>query len=88
MCMNDSDVNPYCDTIIRRWQAFTGKRALHADTGRSFEEMEDLRMAEAVAEAPTTGDSGSSAAVNQDDRKSGAGPASPANPVPSRHTPE
>ncbi len=34
----------YCDTIIRRWQAFTGKRALHADTGRSFEEMEELRM--------------------------------------------
>jgi len=45
----------YCDTIIRRWQAFTGKRALHADTGRSFEEMEELRMAEVVAEAPPPG---------------------------------
>ncbi len=48
----------YCDTIIRRWQAYTGKRALHGDTGRSFEEMEELRMAEVVAEAPPPGDDG------------------------------
>ena len=79
---------PYCDTVIRRWQTFSGKRALHADTGRCFEEVEELRMAEAAAEAPSTGDSGSSAAVNQDDRKSGAGPALPADPAPSRHTPD
>ncbi len=78
----------YCDTIIRRWQAFTGKRALHADTGRSFEEMEELRMAEAVAEAPSTGDSGSPAAVNQDGTESGAGPAHAADPAPNRHTPD
>jgi DNA modification methylase len=37
----------YCDTIIRRWQAFTGKRAQHGDTGPSFEEMEEQRLAEA-----------------------------------------
>jgi 16S rRNA G966 N2-methylase RsmD len=40
----------YCDTIIRRWQTFTGKRALHADTNRCFEEVEELRMAETAAE--------------------------------------
>ena len=40
----------YCDTIIRRWQTFTGKRAHHADTNRCFEEVEELRMAETAAE--------------------------------------
>ena len=40
----------YCDTIIHRWQTFTGKRALHADTSRCFEEVEELRMAETAAE--------------------------------------
>jgi len=37
----------YCDTIVRRWQILTGKRARHADTGLSFEEMEERRSAEA-----------------------------------------
>ena len=37
----------YCDTIIRRWQILTGKRAQHADMGLSFEEMEEQRPAEA-----------------------------------------
>lgn len=37
----------YCDTIIRRWQAFTGKRAQHIDTGLSFEKIEEQRLAEA-----------------------------------------
>jgi DNA modification methylase len=31
----------YCDTIIRRWQAMTGKRAKHAGTGMWFEEQEE-----------------------------------------------
>ncbi len=52
---------PYCDTVIRRWQTFTGKHALHADTGRCFEEVEELRMAEAAAEAPSTGDDSAAA---------------------------
>jgi DNA modification methylase len=30
----------YLDTIVRRWQAFTGERANHAFTGRSFNELE------------------------------------------------
>ena len=35
----------YCDTIIRRWQAFTGKVGLHSNTSHCFEEMEELRTA-------------------------------------------
>jgi hypothetical protein len=29
----------YCDTIVRRWQTFTGKRALHAASGGAFEDV-------------------------------------------------
>ena len=29
----------YCDTIVRRWQTYTGKRATLAETGRSFEDV-------------------------------------------------
>lgn len=28
----------YCDVIIKRWQDFTGKKAVHAETGKTFEE--------------------------------------------------
>jgi DNA modification methylase len=28
----------YCDVIIRRWQEYTGKKAVHAVTGKEFEE--------------------------------------------------
>jgi len=31
----------YCDTIIRRWQAFTGKRARHVTSGLTFETIAD-----------------------------------------------
>jgi DNA modification methylase len=30
----------YVDTIVRRWQAFTGKNAQHANSGRLFNEIE------------------------------------------------
>ena len=33
----------YCDTIIRRWEAYTGKRATLDSTGETFEEVADLR---------------------------------------------
>ena len=33
----------YADLIVRRWQAWTGERAIHAETGLSFDEMADLR---------------------------------------------
>ena len=28
----------YCDVIIKRWQDYTGKKAIHADTGLAFDE--------------------------------------------------
>jgi DNA modification methylase len=33
----------YCDTIIARWQALTGKQARHAVTGQSFEDLQEER---------------------------------------------
>lgn len=36
------EIDPrYVDTIVRRWQAFTGKSAVHEASGRSFQEMEE-----------------------------------------------
>jgi DNA modification methylase len=29
----------YCDVIIKRWQEFTGKIAVHADTNKPFAEV-------------------------------------------------
>jgi DNA modification methylase len=29
----------YCDVIVKRWQDFTGKTAMHAETGKTFNEM-------------------------------------------------
>lgn len=29
----------YCDVIINRWQNFTGKQAIHADTGQTYAEL-------------------------------------------------
>jgi DNA modification methylase len=34
----------YCDTIIRRWERFTGKRAALASTGATFEDVADDRL--------------------------------------------
>ena len=27
----------YCDVIIKRWQGFKGKQAIHAETGEAFD---------------------------------------------------
>jgi len=29
----------YCDVIIKRWQDFTGQKAVHAETGKQFDEL-------------------------------------------------
>ena len=29
----------YCDVIVTRWQAFTGKQAIHEASGQTFDEM-------------------------------------------------
>ena len=34
----------YCDVIINRWQDFTGRPAVHAATGKTFEEMRGERL--------------------------------------------
>jgi hypothetical protein len=34
----------YCDTIVRRWESLTGKRARLSPTGQVFEEVADERM--------------------------------------------
>lgn len=34
----------YCDTIIRRWQAYTGKQATLESTGRTFEQVGEDRL--------------------------------------------
>jgi DNA modification methylase len=33
----------YCDVIIKRWQDFTGQEAVHAETGKTFNEMSHAR---------------------------------------------
>lgn len=33
----------YVDVIVKRWQDFTGKQAVHAETGQNFDEMSDGR---------------------------------------------
>jgi DNA modification methylase len=36
----------YCDTIIRRWEKHSGKRAVLAETGQAFEEVSETRLSE------------------------------------------
>lgn len=38
----------YCDTIVRRWEHFTGKRATLLATEESFEELEEQRLGESL----------------------------------------
>jgi DNA modification methylase len=35
---------PYCDVIIRRWQDYTGRKAVLDGDGRNFEEIRDERV--------------------------------------------
>ncbi|MCB1466270.1 MAG: ParB N-terminal domain-containing protein [Rhizobiaceae bacterium] len=47
----------YCDTIIKRWQTYTGKRATHIDSNLEFEEVAEARSVEikpVVANVPAT----------------------------------
>jgi DNA modification methylase len=39
------EIDPlYVDTIVRRWQAYTGESARHMSSGRSFNELEAERV--------------------------------------------
>ena len=40
-----------CDTIVRRWETLTGKRALLAATGATFEDEAEERLAAHEVEA-------------------------------------
>jgi DNA modification methylase len=35
----------YCDVIIKRWQEFTGQEAVHAESGKTFNEMSNAKHA-------------------------------------------
>jgi DNA modification methylase len=41
----------YCDVIIRRFEAFTGKRARLAETGKTFEDMAEARTPQTASAA-------------------------------------
>lgn len=57
----------YCDTIIRRWENLTGKRATHAPTGQAFEDvMEDRRRSHAISNAGPSADALPVAAIEAD----------------------
>ena len=34
----------YCDTIVRRWETYTGKRATLVVTSETFEDLRDVRL--------------------------------------------
>ncbi|MBL0375286.1 site-specific DNA-methyltransferase [Rhizobium sp. KVB221] len=44
----------YCDTIIRRWQQYTGKKAMLAENGIDFEAIAEGRLLPAAASPPPT----------------------------------
>lgn len=45
MCARLSELDPkYCDVIVRRWQAFTGKSATLESTGQTFEQVQAQRL--------------------------------------------
>ena len=35
----------YCDQTVRRWQKLTGQKAVHADTGIAFDNVDNLQHA-------------------------------------------
>jgi DNA modification methylase len=46
-CCYGLEIDPrYVDTIVRRWQAYTGEEARHALSGKAFNELEAERAEE------------------------------------------
>ncbi len=46
----------YVDVIVRRWQAYTGGEAVHAETGLTFAQMQDVRAGTLLLAAPADGE--------------------------------
>jgi DNA modification methylase len=45
------EIDPlYCDTICRRFEAYSGRKVVHAETGLTFEEMAETRATDAADE--------------------------------------
>jgi DNA modification methylase len=50
------EIDPaYCDLIVRRWQDYTGKHAIHGKSGISFEDLEDQTESNQVSYAQGRG---------------------------------
>lgn len=65
-CAQLLELDPlYCDTILRRWKAFTGKRARHCESGRSFKEVEEQRADDVLAETSSCDQSSTAVAPGQ-----------------------
>ena len=48
------EIDPvYVDVAVRRWQAYTGRDAIHAETGLTFDEMHVRRCADSMPPTPT-----------------------------------
>ncbi len=54
----------YCDTIVRRWQSYTGKHATLASTGERFEDVAEARAATSDITKPETETTADSRTVN------------------------
>jgi DNA modification methylase len=53
------EIDPgYVDVAVRRWQAFTGKDALHVASGLTFEEIGLQRVGQKAADRTSTADTG------------------------------
>ncbi len=46
----------YVDVIVRRWQTYTGGEAVHAETGLTFAQMQDVRTGKLLLAAPADGE--------------------------------
>lgn len=66
----------YVDTIIRRFEAFTGLEAFHAETSKSFAEMAKLRAEEAEEGLQTQAQAESSSSQQSSDAAEAAEPLS------------
>ncbi|MNF11468.1 hypothetical protein D3C80_2126940 [compost metagenome] len=57
MCARLMELNPkFVDVIVRRWEQFTGRKAVHARTGEPFPSEGETRAQPPAEGAATAGD--------------------------------